>query len=596
MSAAIASATLDPTVYVARTVDAAASALVSLEHAEWVGFDVETAPAASQGSQRYRPGLDPYLSQIRLLQLSTPTEAYVLDTHAVSPELWLWWIQSHAPRIIAHNGRFDLSHLQHAGIFVPRVWDTMIADQLLRVGESGGSSLADVSERYLGRKLDKTLQTSDFGGDLSMDQLTYAARDAAILPLLHQALGPRLVKHGLKRAALLEFEAVPAFAMLSRSGFVLNQDRWSELTTKAEEDLARTEAELYKVLPSPAQQGTLFGEPERSLNLMSPAQVKASLALLGIHLESTNEHYLRSVDHPVTKLLLHHREVSQVLKMFLRPLPDQVHPITGRIHAEYWQMAAASGRTASSNPNMQQIPHAKEIRGCFGAAQNRALVIADYSQVELRIAAELSGDVKMIDAFRCGEDVHRQTAALVTGKAPQDVTKAERQLAKAVNFGIVYGMGAGGLVAYAHDTYGVSMTLEEATMFRTRYLDNYAGVAAWHWKQLSKARKQGGTRTLSGRWRPLPEPTVSSATNSPTQGTGADILKCALALIAPVAYRNSWNLVAEVHDEIAIEAPAHQAEEAKEALSKAMAEAGKRFLHRVPVEAEAKVVATWAEK
>jgi DNA polymerase-1 len=157
-------------------------------------------------------------------------------------------------------------------------------------------------------------------------------------------------------------------------------------------------------------------------------------------------------------------------------------------------------------------------------------------------------------------------------------------------------MGAAGLVAYAHDAYGADMTQAQAERFRDRYFQAYAGIAAWHRRQLWRAKKNGGVRTLGGRWRPLPEPSVTKATNSPTQGTGADILKAALGEIAPIAWSRGWNLVAEVHDEIVLETPEGEAQEAARTLKAVMERAARRFLRRVPVEAEAGVGRTWADK
>jgi DNA polymerase-1 len=577
------------------TLDAALGALRALETSRWVGFDTETRPDGV-GTPRYKPGLDPYLSAIRLMQLGTATDAYVLDTGLVDPTPWLWWIKTHADRLIVQNGRFDLAHLQQMGVFVARVWDTLIADQLLRAGERGGASLGDLSERYLGETMDKSLQASEWSRELSDDQWEYAGRDVTKLPRLREILAAKLKAQGMERIAQVEFLAVPAFAMLGRSGFVLDREQWASLTEAAESELEEAERQLHDVLPSPAQQMTLFGDGGPGLNLLSPSQVQQALAAMGIELASTDEHHLKALDHPVGTLLLKHREFATRLKMCFRPMPGFVHPVTGRVHAEYWQMAAASGRTASSNPNMQQVPREREIRQCFGVAPGHALVVADYSQIELRIVAEESGDERMIEAFRRGADIHRQTAALVTGKNPEEVTKAERQMAKAVNFGICYGMGASGLVAYAHDAYGVAMSQAEAETFRKRYFEAYAGVAKWHHRQLWRAKKHGGVRTRGGRWRPLPEPSVTKSTNSPVQGTGADILKAALGAVAPVAFARGWKLISEVHDEISLEVPEEAATDAQDFLTKTMVEAGRRYLRHVPVEAEANVGRTWADK
>jgi DNA polymerase-1 len=417
-----------------------------------------------------------------------------------------------------------------------------------------------------------------------------------VLPRLREALERKIRAQGMARIAEVEFSAVPAFAMLSRTGFVLDLERWGRLTAEAEAELTQVERELHAMLPSPPRQATLFGEDESGVNLLSPAQVQKALLAMGIEVASTDEHHLKALDHPVGGLLLRQRELATRLKMCYRPMPDFVHPLTGRVHAEYWQMAAASGRTASSNPNMQQVPREKEIRACFGVAPGNALVVADYSQIELRIVAEESGDPRMLDAFRRGVDIHRQTAALVTGKEPESVSKEERQMAKAVNFGLVYGMGVAGLVAYAHDAYGVTLDQAEAETFRRRYFEAYPKVQEWHRRQLWRAKKRGGVRTLGGRWRPLPEPSVTKATNSPTQGTGADILKAALGAVAPAAFARGWSLLSEVHDEISLEVPADEAADAQALLTETMVTAGERYLHRVPVEAEASVGRTWADK
>jgi DNA polymerase-1 len=404
---------VDAGVHRVTTLDQALHALAALDSARWVGLDVETQPRGT-GTDRYRPGLDPHLSSVRLVQLGTASEAFVLDTTLVDPTPWLWWLRAHADRIVAQNGRFDLAHLQQMGLFVPTAWDTMLADQLLRPGEREGSGLDDLALRYLGETVDKSLQNSDWSRELTDEQWEYAGRDVMVLPRLREALATRLRAKRMDAIAQVEFAAVPAFAMLSRSGFVLDTDRWRELTAQAEADLAVAEDELRRVLPPPLRQRMLFGDTD-GIDLMSPQQVRDALGRMGIDIPSTDEHHLKALDHPVARLLLRHRELATRLKMCFRPMPGFVHPSTGRVHAEYWQLAAASGRTASSSPNMQQVPREREVRECFTAAPGRALVIADYSQIELRIAAEESGDRRMIEAFERGLDVHRQTAALVTG-------------------------------------------------------------------------------------------------------------------------------------------------------------------------------------
>ncbi len=585
---------MDARVHVVQDLHEALMALGRLDSAPWVGLDLETMPDGRPGTPRYRPGLDPYLSRIRLIQLGTQSEAFVLDTTRVSPVPWLWWLRDHSAKIVAQNARFDLAHLQQAGVFLPGAWDTMLSDQLLRPGQKD-SSLGALSERYLGESMDKTAQKSDWAGELTDAQLEYAGRDVLILPRLHEVLRDKLRSQKLVQAARLEFAAIPAFAMLSRTGFVLDLNRWEDRRERTEAELSQVEAELLRLLPPPARQGVLFGEPE-AVNLQSPEQVLSALRRLGLEVASTSEHHLKSLDHPAATLLLKHRELATYLKMFGRPMPGYVHPDTGRIHAEYWQLGAASGRTTSTSPNMQQLPHDKETRALFGAMPGNALVIADYSQIELRIACEISGDRNMLEAFAKGEDIHRRTAALVTGKAADDVTKADRQLAKAINFGLVYGMQPQGFQAYARDAYGVSLTGEEAERFHQAFFQAYPGLQRWHYAQTARAKRSGAVRTLSGRLRPFENVLLTTATNTPVQGTGADMLKAALGTLAPLVWSRNWQIVGEVHDEIVLEVPESEAEEAASCLQTAMVGAGQRFLRRVPVEAEATIGHTWADK
>ena len=588
--------------------DATLDALSEIDRSEWVGLDLETAPSRKprnsrsllpltlDGKPRYLPGLDPHLSEIRLLTLSTMDRSLVLDTWRTHPGPWLEWLRDHGGRVIIHNAKFDLAHLQQAGLYIPSAWDTMLADRLLRAGLSGSASLQAVAERYLNKSMDKGLQTSDWSGDLSAEQLEYAAQDAMILPRLRVEMGGRLLKAGLRLAATIEFGAVPAFAMLSRTGLMLDSDAWAKLAMAAESELLEVEAKLREMLPGPPAPLTFFETEPVPVNLQSPEQVKDALQRLGINVAGTDEHELSLIDHPVAELLLRHRTLTTKLKMFLRKMPAMVHPLTGRVHADYWQLGAASGRTTSSNPNIQQIPHDPTYRRCFMSGPGRTLVIADYSQIELRIVAEEAMDPRMLAAFEEGVDIHRQTAALVTGKDPEQVSKEERQMAKAVNFGLVYGMGAPGLVAYAWDAYGVRMSLSQASAFRKRYFEAYPNVKAWHDHQVAAAKRDGGVRTLTGRIRTMDKPLLTVAANSPTQGTGADILKLALSPVAKMCFERGWDLVAEVHDEIVLEVPDGEEQEAAAELEKLMVAAGQKVLKQVKVEAESSTGKTWADK
>jgi DNA polymerase-1 len=223
------------------------------------------------------------------------------------------------------------------------------------------------------------------------------------------------------------------------------------------------------------------------------------------------------------------------------------------------------------------------------------LVIGDYSQIELRVAAEISGDARMIRAYREGADLHALTAALLTEKSPEQVLPRERQLAKAVNFGLIYAMGAAGLKSYAEGTFGIPMTDEEARNFRKRFFQAYPGIAAWHERERVSPSQE--LRTLGGRRRiPSPSETLPGRLNTPVQGTAADMLKLALGLLFfRLSFQEDY-LVGCVHDEILLECPEYRGEEVATILKESMEEAGAKLLPRVPVEAKVVLGKSWGEK
>jgi len=281
----------------------------------------------------------------------------------------------------------------------------------------------------------------------------------------------------------------------------------------------------------------------------------------------------------------------------------------GRIYPSWHQLRAASGRMACSDPNVQQVPRG-DCRECFVARPGRALVKCDYSQVELRIAARISGDASLLAAYRAGEDIHTRTAQQVLGVTA--VTKADRQLAKAVNFGLVFGMGSRGFRDYAKANYGLDLSESQAADYRTAFFRAYPGLRAWHEtvradvKRRFQADPAGRfeTRTRAGRRRLLKVakqkadgtayPNVTEALNTPVQGTGADGLKAALALLwdRRTACPSAVPVLA-VHDEIVIECDDGDAEAARRWLEAAMTDAMSPLIDPVPIAVDSTVGATW---
>ena len=258
--------------------------------------------------------------------------------------------------------------------------------------------------------------------------------------------------------------------------------------------------------------------------------------------------------------------------------------------------STATGRFSCKEPPLQTIPRNKQIRECFRAEAGNNLIIADYSQIELRIAAEISKDPVMIEAYSKGQDLHTLTASIITGKPAEEVTKNDRQLAKAVNFGLIYGAGAETLRDYAKSNYDIDLTLKDAEHFRRKFFKLYRGLSRWH--DRVNSRQEYVTHTLGGRYRKFNRKykyKLTDRLNSPVQGTGADILKKALVLLRP-QIKCLAKLVHIVHDEIILETPAERAEEVKKILEETMIEAGQYYIKMVPVEVEGNICDSWAEK
>ncbi len=467
----------------------------------------------------------------------------------------------------------------------------MLLAQLLAAGEEDGRldhcGLAQIVERFLGAALDKTEQRSDWSGPLTDGKIAYAARDAAILPPLAHRLAQQLALAALERAAEIEMRCLPAVAWLERTGAPFDADAWAGLSDRAVEEQVRLEQEMAAL----TGESDLFGNG--TVNWRSPEQVKTILRARGHDVEHTDEATLGklAVDEPLARLVLKHRDASKRASTYGIDFLKHVHPTTGRIHADYLQLGSRAGRMSCTKPNLQNIPRDAAYRSCFRPAAGRVLVKADYSQIELRIAAEIAHDRRMLEAYGNGEDLHTVTASSVLGRVNGSVTKEARQSAKALNFGLLYGMGAPRLREHAAVNYGVTLSEVEALRFRSRFFDTYAGLRAWHRKQPARTVD---TRTLAGRRR-LSVGRFTEKLNTPVQGTGADGLKTALGLLWETRDQcPSAAPVLCVHDEIVVECDAGEAERAREWLVDCMTRGMESLLTRVPVVVDATIAADWS--
>ncbi len=305
--------------------------------------------------------------------------------------------------------------------------------------------------------------------------------------------------------------------------------------------------------------------------------------------------------HPIIELIEEYRELAKLENTYLSVLPTLVNPATGRLHTRYNQTVAATGRLSSYDPNLQNIPVrtelGREIRDAFVARPGHELIVADYSQIELRIVAALADDTRLKEIFHKGEDVHRATAAAINGVALDQVTKEMRYAAKEINFGVLYGMGTFGLAWRA----GISQA--QAKEFIKAYFEQFAGVKAYLDRTIAQAEEQGYVETLFGRRRYLPEIHASNhvaraaaermAVNMPVQGTAADIMKIAMINVdraIRAKYGDRVALLLQVHDELVLEAPHADAQAVAELVKAEMAAAAKLS---VPVEVQAGLAHSW---
>jgi DNA polymerase I-like protein with 3'-5' exonuclease and polymerase domains len=571
-----------------------------LENAPFLGFDVETTE------------LDPYRGDLRLVQLSDGKNTKVIDLRPFSekgdlqtlPDLAALrdLLSSARQTKIAHNAKFDTKWVRHhLGVEIGSVYDTYLASILVAAGESERRhGLADVVQFFLGQTLDKTEQVSDWGAaELSQSQIEYAARDAAIMPEVRAKLDERINADSLTRVLALENDCVMPIAEMELNGFYLDKERWREQLDKVTKAQAVFADQLQDMLSAGVAQASLFGRAE--INLDSQAQVTDALVGLGVPVPDTTRAWQLqplAEKYPVVAKLLEYRTVAKASSSFGENILDFIEPKTGRIHADFRQIGAPTGRFSCSNPNLQQIPHEAEYRRCFLAPEGRKLVIADYSQIELRILADFSDDKNFIDAFVTGKDFHATTAAQIFGINAEEVSADQRSFAKRLNFGVVYGIGA---QRFAMMT-GLSVAQAEDTL--RKYFATYPRMDEWLRARSRDVMNERSARTRSGRLARINFDSSDRASiggaqryakNMPIQGTSADILKRALRLLHNDIRETSIKLVNIVHDEIVLECDVAEATRAAEILESSMLRAGEEFVSKVPIKADVHIADEWCK-
>src|SRR5256714_838142 len=585
-------------------------------------------------------GLSPRKNKIITIALGTSDMTWVIDVrkfhNATEDEKGQWRsaLQTlfHRGDIVwaGHNLKFDWSFLAaQFDVRLPRVYDTMIVEKLIHNGEGRVSaSLLNTAARY-GIKVTKEERNwfvgldereDEWNAPLPSAQITYIEQDIRVPHQIIVAQQPEIERQRLAQVIELENAALPSIAALEVQGVAVDTARWQRIIEAKLARKVKLEAELKAVLgealldqqETTQQQAMLFYiRPTRpNVNLGSSIQLVKALAALGIKICDGKAESLEAVKdkHEIITKILEWKELDKFLSAFGESLMRRFVE-NGRIHATFDQLGAVSGRIICREPNLQQMPKSlnedENLRSCFVAPAGHKLLVADLSNIELRILAEVSGDPTMLRFFAEGKDLHSETARLMFGLSPDVDTKKHiiggakaRDIAKTINFGLAYGMGPSGLAAR------VGVDMDTAKKLMQTYFSTYKGVDAYLKKSGRKGVDQGYTESLSGRRRTFAGDMSDrrrqgeierAAKNHPIQGTNADILKRALALLRQ-EMPSDVHIVLTIHDELVLEAPDEKVEEAEMLLKDCMFRACRHFLKKVAIpESDVLVDSYWVK-
>jgi len=583
--------------------------LAKLDAADITAFDTETT------------SLDPMTAQLVGLSISVEAgrAAYIPVAHR-GPDAPVQlprdevlaklkpWLESADKKKVGQHLKYDEQVLANYGIEMNGIeHDTLLQSYVLESHRT--HDMDSLALRHLGLK---TIKYEDVAGkgaaQIGFDEVAlaraaeYAAEDADITLRLHQVLYPQIAaERGLEHVYRdIEIPTSRVLRKMERTGVLIDAEKLRVQSSEIATRLIELETEAYTLaggefnLGSPKQIGQIFFE-----KLQLPVVKKTPSGA-----PSTDEEVLQKLaeDYPLPKLLLEHRGLSKLKSTYTDKLPRMVNAQTGRVHTNYAQAVAVTGRLASNDPNLQNIPvrtvEGRRIREAFIAPPGHKLVSADYSQIELRIMAHISGDESLLRAFAQGEDIHRATAAEVFGVTPLEVSSDQRRIAKVINFGLIYGMSSFGLAS------NLGITRDAAKLYIDRYFQRYPGVARYMDETRTSAKAKGYVETVFGRRLWLPEinggngprrqAAERAAINAPMQGTAADLIKMSMIAVQDwiEKQRIGTRMIMQVHDELILEVPDSELSDVRKRLPELMCGVARL---KVPLVAEVGAGANWEE-
>ena len=481
------------------------------------------------------------------------------------------WLESDKHGKVGHNIKYDQHVLANHGVGLRGVAHDVLLESYV-IESSSRHDVESLASRHLGAKLLSIDEVTGTGAQrIPFEQVDvaraaeYSAEDTDVTLQLHAALHPRIAAEE-KLARIygeIEMPVREVLFKMERTGVLIDARQLEAMSHELGQKMLELESRAHKEAGQPFN----LGSPKQIAEIFFEKKGIPVVRKTPSGAPSTDEEVLEklALDHPLAKMLLDHREISKLKSTYTDKLPRMVNPRTGRVHTTYGQAIAVTGRLASNDPNLQNIPvrtpEGRRIREAFVAPPGCVIVSADYSQVELRIMAHISGDENLLRAFAAGEDIHRATAAEVFGRSLAEVTAEERRYAKVINFGLIYGMSAFGLAQ--------QLGLERATAqaYIASYFTRYPGVARYMEDTRKSARDRGYVETVLGRRLWLPEiksanPARRSgaeraAINAPMQGTAADLIKLAMIAVQGWLEREKLasKLIMQVHDELVLEVP-----------------------------------------
>ena len=539
-----------------------------LAHDGVMGFDIETTPLPSY-AHRAKAALDPHYSQARLWQFFTGTSAVVFDLQKLprSKKLTRRLLKIiDTKKLIAHNAIFELQFMYKYGAKTPNIICTLLMGKVLvhagRSSEAGFSfGLEAMVKGFLSQDIAKNINHAHWGNkDLTFEQVQYAGLDAVATYDLAETLSIGMDKHNLWRYFQLIHKTLPVVALMQLNGSYFDMTAHRELVIEWREELydvanAIKEMTGLKAITGPKMADWLDKKLSDREKLTWPRSEKTKK--LKTDAASLSDHDYIPVVAPYSR----YQKLRTLTTRYGNDLNKYVNEHTGRIHSQYKLQGARTGRFSSSKPNEQNAPKDARYRGNYKAPDGYVLCRADYSQIELRVMAELSQDKVMLDAFRTGKDLHDVTGAGVMGvsldqfRSHKDYTY-NRRFAKALNFLLVFGGGAETYANYSKQSYGVDKTIEEAFDEIKKWKELYAGVAAWQEKQAATAERSLITYTPMGKTRKLSRDNYyGGSMNTPVQGGAAECMMLSLLYIQEKINHNDNDakIIKCVHDEIVVE-------------------------------------------